>query len=32
MPEAILIAADKGINTEGLKDEIFDRLELIRLI
>jgi ribosome-interacting GTPase 1 len=31
MPEAILIAADKGINTEELKDEIFERLELIRL-
>jgi ribosome-interacting GTPase 1 len=31
MPEAIFIAADKGINTEELKDEIFDRLELIRL-
>jgi uncharacterized protein len=31
MPEAIFIAADKGINTDGLKDEIFERLELIRL-
>jgi small GTP-binding protein len=31
MPEAIFIAADKGINTEGLKDEIFERLNLIRL-
>ena len=31
MPEAIFIAADKGINTDGLKDEIFERLNLIRL-
>jgi len=31
MPEAIFIAADKGVNTEELKDEIFERLELIRL-
>ena len=31
MPKAIFIAADKGINTDGLKDEIFERLELIRL-
>ena len=31
MPEAIFIAADKGINTDELKDEIFERLELIRL-
>ena len=31
MPEAMFIAADKGINIEDLKDEIFERLELIRL-
>jgi uncharacterized protein len=31
MPEAIFIAADKGINTDELKDEIFERLNLIRL-
>jgi hypothetical protein len=31
MPQAIFIAADKGVNTEELKDEIFERLELIRL-
>ncbi len=31
MPEAIFIAADKGINTAGLKDEIFERLKLMRL-
>ena len=31
MPAAMFIAADKGINIEDLKDEIFERLELIRL-
>ena len=31
MPEAMFIAADKGVNTEDLKDEIFERLKLIRL-
>lgn len=31
MPDALFIAADKGINIEELKDQIFERLELIRL-
>ncbi len=31
MPEAIFIAADKGINVDELKEEVFERLELMRL-
>lgn len=31
LPDAMFIAADKGINVDELKDEIFERLQLIRL-
>ena len=30
-PDALFIAADKGLNTEKLKDDIFDALKLIRV-
>lgn len=30
-PEAILVAADKGYNMENLREEIFQKLELIRV-
>ena len=31
MPDALFIAADKGLKTEELKNEIFERLKLIRV-